>query len=31
MNIAYLGSGEEHALCQKIYESKLTKNILHTR
>ena len=29
MNIALIGSGgREHALCQKIYESKLTKNII---
>ena len=29
MNIALLGSGgREHALCQKIHESKLTKNII---
>ena len=28
MNIALIGSGgREHVLCQKIYESKLTKNI----
>ena len=28
MNIALIGSGgREHALCQKIYESKLTKKI----
>ncbi len=29
MNIALIGSGgREHALCQKIYESKLSKNII---
>ena len=29
MNIAVIGSGgREHALCQKIFESKLTKNII---
>ena len=29
MNIALIGSGgREHALCQKIHESKLTKNII---
>jgi len=29
MNIALIGSGgREHVLCQKIYESKLTKNII---
>jgi len=29
MNIALIGSGgREHAICQKIYESKLTKNII---
>ena len=29
MNIALIGSGgREHALCQKIYESKLTKKII---
>ena len=29
MNIALIGSGgREHALCQKIYESKMTKNII---
>ncbi len=29
MNIALIGSGgREHALCQKIYESKITKNII---
>ena len=29
MNIALLGSGgREHVLCQKIYESKLSKNII---
>ena len=28
MNIALIGSGgREHALCQKIHESKLSKNI----
>ena len=28
MNIALIGSGgREHALCQKIYESKLTRKI----
>ena len=28
MNIALIGSGgREHAICQKIYESPLTKNI----
>ena len=28
MNIALLGSGgREHSLCQKIYDSKLSKNI----
>ena len=29
MNIGLLGSGgREHALCQKIFESKLTKKII---
>ena len=29
MNIGLIGSGgREHALCQKINESKLTKNII---
>ena len=29
MNIALIGSGgREHVLCQKIYESKLSKNII---
>ena len=29
MNIALIGSGgREHALCQKIYQSKLSKNII---
>jgi len=29
MNIALIGSGgREHALCQKVYESKLSKNII---
>ena len=29
MNIALIGSGgREHALCQKIYESKLSNNII---
>ena len=29
MNIALIGSGgREHALCQKIYESKVSKNII---
>ena len=29
MNIALIGSGgREHALCQKIYESNLSKNII---
>ena len=29
MNIALIGSGgREHALCQKIFESKLSKNII---
>ena len=29
MNIALIGSGgREHALCHKIYESKLSKNII---
>ena len=29
MNIALIGGGgREHALCQKIHESKLTKNII---
>ena len=29
MNIALIGSGgREHALCQKIYESKISKNII---
>ena len=29
MNIALIGSGgREHALCQKIYTSKLSKNII---
>ena len=29
MNIALLGSGgREHSLCQKIYDSKLSKNII---
>ena len=29
MNIALIGSGgREHVLCEKIYESKLSKNIV---
>ena len=29
MNIALIGSGgREHALCKKMYESKLSKNII---
>ena len=29
MNIALIGSGgREHALCQKIFESKMSKNII---
>ena len=29
MNIALIGSGgREHSLCQKIFESKITRNII---
>ena len=29
MNIALIGSGgREHALCQKLHESKISKNII---
>ena len=28
MNIGLIGSGREHALCKKIYESNLVKKII---